>query len=291
MLALTARAASGAGFTIAPIPPIEITQASGKVSVSFTADITMSGVSSYQFLLTIGSIEGNCQKNPNVDINQTIQNVISPAVIKYQTPNSCGDGQFNFSTESNACREIRHHIKPRFTFTVDAAKLKSLQHKDKLNWQSLHLSIREPNSPKHCASQPLLISEKSNAQIQISGLYDVELTEERKRNFRQDESFCVFVTDAGQYQLTGNGGPADNMPFLLRNGEHTMPYIPRLITSNQRPVRLRPGTPVRNLIGSDSLNCNAGSNALIRVLLKKTEAAQQPPGVYTGTLFLTVELQ
>lgn len=289
LFTLTVQAAHPPEFTMAPIDAQVITQPLGKVHIFFNADITMRNVSSYQLLLSVGSIEGNCQKDPAIEINQSIQNVIAPAVITFSSFNSC-TGHFNFGGVSNPCSQIRHHINPRFTFAIDVDKLQALSGTSKTNWENLHLSIREQNQTQSCASQPLLISVKPHALIKISALDDMVLKERDKNRYKQDEPFCVFVTDAGLYKLKASGGTASNSPFLLNNGKDTLPYTPSLVTNN-RSTPLTPGIWANNLQGSSSVDCHQNSNAKIQIVLKDSESAQKPPGIYTGTLFLTVEVE
>ncbi|WP_067516282.1 hypothetical protein [Endozoicomonas ascidiicola] len=276
-------------FTMKPLEKFMITQPTGQVYISFYADVLMRDISNYQFLLSIGSLEGNCQKNPNVDINQTIQNVITPQTIHFDAPNSCRE-QFNFGTVSNPCLRIRPHIKAHFWFTIDVNKLNGLTGQDLQNWNNLHLSIRQQNAAQPCTSQPLFISATSKSQIKIGGLDDMELTQRAKDRYKQDEPFCVFVTDAGKYKLKASGGFAEHAEFLLTNGDHSIPYIPRLVV-NKLSERLKPGIWSNEHQGSKSINCDSTSNAKMQIVLHDSAVENKPPGNYIGTLFITVELQ
>ncbi|WP_067584250.1 hypothetical protein [Endozoicomonas ascidiicola] len=273
---------------MSPLNAPAVPSGTGNIYYTFDAHVQMSDVTNYQYLFTIGSIEGDCSKDSNVIINQTkINEVLSPQTVYFNTVGSCVE-QFSFGSRSNPCYSVRPSIDTKFSFTINRNKLAALSGVALKTWQALHLSVRDANNySAGCASQPLFIAIKPTEEIRISGLKDMVLTKRSSTGYEQDESFCVFVTDGGHYKLQASGGSASTSPFLLHNQTASISYTPQ-IDNHGSYTALSPGGWVTNFQGSQSLNCNNSTNAKVRVSIKESDAKRQPAGVYSGTLVLTV---
>ena len=70
------------------------------------------------------------------------------------------------------------------------------------------------------------IRKKENRTAKISNLKDVSLSQSSAGNYdARTMSFCVYVSDGGQYLLRANGGHTDhNNEFNLSQGSRRLPY-------------------------------------------------------------------
>lgn len=125
--------------------------------------------------------------------------------------------------------------------------------------------------------------------VKISGLDDMVLTERGNNRYRQEEPFCVFVSGGGDYRIRASGGPGASDPFSLTNSSNTIDYRVRLENASNRLETVSPGNWLNAGNGSNSINCNGETNNKVRIVVLDQWVANKPAGVYSGTLYLTVE--
>ncbi len=154
-------------------------------------------------------------------------------------------------------------------------------------YKSVYLIGLDDEQTQYHDTLEIRIRKKANRTAKISNLKDVSLTHGSAGNYdARTMSFCVYVSDGGQYLLRANAGHTDhNNEFNLSQGSRRLPYQIDF-RSNREPWQtgIKPGAGVTGT-GSNKENCGGKDNAEVRITLKK-----QPSdgGRYQDTVTITV---
>lgn len=125
--------------------------------------------------------------------------------------------------------------------------------------------------------------------VQISGLKDLALAwSDRNAEYIGSEHFCIFSTTS-QIAVTARGD--GNGQFLLHHGESTLSYTVLIMSSDALGDSIPLTANTRNVMTHfRRVNCANSDNVTLTI-----ESGRAPvsaiTGVYTGTLFLTVEAE
>ncbi len=154
-------------------------------------------------------------------------------------------------------------------------------------YKSVYLVGLDDEQTQYHDTLEIRIRKKANRTAKISNLKDVSLTQGSAGNYdARTMSFCVYVSDGGQYLLRANGGHTDhNNEFNLSQGSRRLPYqVDFRSIGKAWQNSIRPGTGVTGT-GSNKENCGGKDNAEVRITLKK-----QPldGGRYQDTVTITV---
>lgn len=131
-------------------------------------------------------------------------------------------------------------------------------------------------------------------RYRVSGLRDMAMDTRDfpgAGDYSDQMAFCVYVSEAPRYFIMRVWGGNELGRFVLRNGEHSLPYQVQLADS----LEALDGAPARSDVielardnGNDRPDCNGytDNNAAIRVRVRRSDI--QAPGIYTDTLTILI---
>lgn len=130
--------------------------------------------------------------------------------------------------------------------------------------------------------------------VQITDVDDITLTPAaadlaNAAALTGEDAVCVYsnVGTTNDFTVTASGDGTAGA-FTVGNGTETIAYIPSFKLTAGAYAALTLNTASADYAGSDTLNCNAGTNALFQVAYDPAQAQAATADTYTGTLTLLV---